>query len=436
MAAGPARAYGERTHVAAMNGGGARRWGWGGGGRAESRRAEAQAAKDAAATAFYELDTAQRDLRISIETLAAVDDSPAARRAVEDFAEFGRRIDQVSHEYIATVDAHDLERDDLDGDAASRARRALDRTREDLERTRADLERFGQGLGPLLEKAETQLARLAPAVERARQALLGATKALDAVRAAGLRADEAAARLAALSPELTRLNEGAARHGVRDTLQRAERVLREAEGVRREFELLPERAAETDRRLSSLRTRAEALRHRAENVGPVLSELRRRFTVACWEDLQNVPEQVAGAVRQAEEKLAEARTARQEQRWADATARLSTVRALLNDADEAVSAAGERLRRLNEVSFDHSGEVERTRFAIRDAQRLAMAGRSHPDPRHAGPLDGAVARLERAVAGLSGRHPDWWGFVTELDAIRETVADVVRRIREERATGG
>ncbi len=421
--------------MAAMNGG-ARRWGWGGGGRAESRRAEAQAAKDAAATAFYELDTAQRDLRISIETLAAVDDSPAARRAVEDFAEFGRRIDQVSHEYIATVDAHDLERDELDGDAAFRARRALDGTREDLERTRADLERFGQGLGPLLEKAETQLARLAPEVERARQALLGATKALDAVRAAGLRADEAAARLAALSPELTRLNEGAARHGVRDTLQRAERVLREAEGVRREVELLPERAAETDRRLSSLRTRAEALRHRAENVGPVLSELRRRFTVACWEDLQNVPEQVAGAVRQAEEKLAEARTARQEQRWADATARLSTVRALLNDADEAVSAAGERLRRLNEVSFDHSGEVERTRFAIRDAQRLAMAGRSHPDPRHAGPLDGAVARLERAVAGLSGRHPDWWGFVTELDAIRETVADVVRRIREERAAGG
>ncbi|GAA3618844.1 hypothetical protein GCM10023079_05590 [Streptomyces chitinivorans] len=422
--------------MAAMNGGGARRWGWGGGGRAESRRAEAQAAKDAAATAFYELDTAQRDLRISIETLAAVDDSPASRRAVEDFAEFGRRIDQVSHEYIATVDAHDLERDDLDADTASRARRAMDEAREGLERTRADLERFGQGLGPLLEKAETQLARLAPAVERARQALLGATKALDAVRAAGLRADEAAARLAALSPELTRLNEGAARHGVRDTLQRAERVLHEAEGVRREVELLPERAAETDRRLSSLRTRAEALRHRAQNVGPVLSELRRRFAVACWEDLQNVPDQVAGAVRQAEEKLAEARTARQEQRWADATARLSTVRALLNDADEAVSAAGGRLRRLNEVSFDHSGEVERTRFAIRDAQRLAMAGRSHPDPRHAGPLDDSVARLERAVAGLSGRHPDWWGFVTELDAIRETVADVVRRIREERAAGG
>ena len=435
MAAGPASAYGERTHVAAMNGG-ARRWGWGGGGRAEGLRAEAQAAKDAAATAFYELDTAQRDLRISIETLAAVDDSPAARRAVAGFADFGRRIDQVSHDYIKAVDAYDLDRDDLDAATASLARQALTEARNELERTRGDLERFGQGLGPLLEKAESQLARLAPAVERARQGLLAATNALDAVRASGLRADDLAARLAALSPELTKLNEGAGRHGVRETIQRADSVLREAEAIREEAERLPERVAEIDRRISSLRTRAQALQTRAGTVGPVLSELRRRFAVACWEDLQQVPDQAARAVRQAEEKLAEARRARQEQRWADATARLSTVRALLNDADEAVSAAGERLRRLNEVSSDHSGEVERVRFAIRDAQRLAMAGRTHPDPRHAGPLDAAVARLDRAVAGLTGRHPDWWHFLTELDAIRESVAQVVHGIRQERAAGG
>lgn len=435
MAAGPVSAYGERTHVAAMNGG-ARRWGWGGGGRAESRRAEAQAAKDAAATAFYELDTAQRDLRISMETLAAVDDSPAARRAVADFAEFGRRIDQVSHDYIKAVDAHDLDRDDLDADTASRARQALVRATEELERTKRDLERFGQGLGPLVEKAENRLARLAPAVERARQALLAATNALDSVRSSGFRADDLAARLAALSPELTRLNEGAGRHGVRETIQRADRVLREAEAIREEAERLPERAAEIDRRLTSLRTRAEALHTRAGQVDPVLSELRRRFSMACWEDLQQVPEQAVRAVRQAEERLAEAREARQEQQWADATARLSTVRALLNDADEAVSAVGERLRRLNEVSSDHTEEVERVRFAIRDAQRLAMAGRTHPDPRHAGPLDAAVARVDRAVAGLTGRHPDWWRFVMELDAIRETVAQVVQNIREERAAGG
>ncbi|WP_372454633.1 hypothetical protein [Streptomyces buecherae] len=415
-----------------FTGGGTRRWF----GRGESQRADAQAAKDAAAAAFYELDTAQRDLRISIETIAAVDDSPAARRAISDFAALGRRIDQASHDYINAVDSHDLDRDDLEASAASRARAELTRAKAELERAKGDLDRFAEGLAPLLRTAETQLARLAPAVERARQALLAATQALDAVRASGLRADELAARLAALSPELTKLNQGAGQHGVQETIRRADHVLRAAEAVRGEAERLPATAADIDKRLVSLRTRAEAITTRAAGVEPVLSELRRRYSAACWQDLQPVPEQAAHAVAQAEAKLAEARAARDEQRWPDALALLSTARALLNTTDEAVSTAGERLRRLDEVSHDQAHEVERTRFAVRDAQRLAMAGRNTPDPRHARPLDDAVARLDRAIAGLEGRHPDWWHFLTETEAVRQTAARVVREIREERGAAG
>ncbi|MFJ6595787.1 hypothetical protein ACIQPP_34155 [Streptomyces violaceusniger] len=413
-------------------GSGGRRWF---GGRGESQRAEAQAAKDAAAAAFYELDTAQRDLRISIETITAMDDSPAARRTAADFSALGQRIDQVSRDYITAVDAHDLDRDDLDSATASRARTDLTRAKDALERTKGDLDRFAQGLGPLLEQAETRLARLAPAVERARQALLAASNALDAVRASGLRADDLAARLAALSPELTKLNQGAGQHGVQETLRRADDVLRRAEAVRGEAERLPERSAEIDKRLVSLRTRAQAITTRAAGVEPVLSELRRRYSAACWQDLQSVPAQAARDVAQAEEKLKEAQAAREEQRWPDATALLATVRALLNSTDEAVSAAGDRLRRLDEVSFDQQKEIERTRFAIRDAQRLAMAGRSTPDPRHARPLDDAVERLEWAIAGLEGRHPDWWHFLSETEAVRQTAARVVQGIREERGSG-
>ncbi|GGS43738.1 hypothetical protein [Streptomyces cinerochromogenes] len=417
---------------AAFAGGGTRRWF---GGRAESQRADAQAAKDAAATAFYELDTAQRDLRISIETIAAVDDSPAARRAVSDFAALGQRIDEVSRRYIQAVDAHDLDRHDLEAGVAARARAELTAAKDELVRVRQELERFGDSLGPLLGKAETQLARLAPAVERARQSLLAASNALDAVRESGLGADGLAARLAALAPELTRLNQGAGQHGVQATLERAERVQREAGAIRAEAERLPERAAEIDHRLVSLRTRAQALTTRAGQVEPVLSELRRRFAAACWQDLQQVPALAAENVRQAELKLREAQTARDEQRWPDATSLLSTVRALLNATDDAVSAAGDRLGRLNAVQKDPQAEIERTRFAIRDAQRLAMTGRTTPDPRHAGPLDEAVARLERAVGTLQGRHPDYWHFLTETEGVRQAVARVVARIREERGAG-
>ncbi|MEV5863732.1 hypothetical protein AB0L83_28890 [Streptomyces sp. NPDC052071] len=417
---------------AAFAGGGTRRWF---GGRGENQRADAQAAKDAAAAAFYELDTAQRDLQISIETITAVDSSPRARKAVEDFAALGRRIDDVSHVYITAVDAHDLDRDDLEPSAAAGARTQLTKAKDELVRVKGELDRYAQGLGTLLSSAETQLARLAPAVERARQALLAASNALDAVRASGLRADDLAARLAALAPELTKLNEGAGRHGVAETLQRADQVLRDAEAVRAEADRLPERAAEIDRRLVSLRTRAQALTTRAGQVEPVLSELRRRFSAACWQDLQPVPEQAAVNVRQAEEKLAEAAAARSEQRWADATSRLSTVRALLNATDEAVSAAGDRLRRLDAVAKNPQAEIDRTRFAIRDAQRLAMAGRNTPDPRHARPLDDAVARLERAVTGLDGRHPDYWHFLTETEAVRQTATRVVSAIREDLGGG-
>ncbi|MFF3815637.1 hypothetical protein ACFYYD_03275 [Streptomyces bluensis] len=418
---------------AAFAGGGTRRWF---GGRAESQRAEAQAAKDAAAAAFYELDTAQRDLRISIETLTAVDDSPAAHRAVSDFDALGRRIDEVSHQYINAVDAHDLDRDDLEAAVASRARAELTTAKDELARVKRELDRFAEGLGPLLGKAETQLARLAPAVERARQALLAATNALDSVRSSGLKAEDLAARLAALGPELTKLNQGAGQHGVQQTLERADRVVRDAEAVRAEAERLPERAAEIDHRLVSLRTRAEALRTRSGQVEPVLSELRRRFTTACWQDLQHMPEQATRSVAQAELKLREAQAAREKQRWPDATSLLSTVRALLNSTDEAVSAAGDRLRRLNAVQKDPQAEIDRTRFALRDAQRLAMAGRSTPDPRHARPLDDSVARLERAVATLEGRHPDYWHFLTETEAVRATAARVVSQIRGERGAGG
>ncbi|MER6524657.1 hypothetical protein [Streptomyces sp. NPDC001508] len=417
----------------AFAGGGTRRWF---GGRAESQRAQAQAAKDAAAAAFYELDTAQRDLRISIETITAVDDSPAAWRAVSGFDALGRRIDEASHRYIEAVDAHDLDRDDLEASVASQARGELTAAKEELVRVKQDLDRFGDGLGPLLGKAETQLARLAPAVERARQALLAASNALDAVRGTGLKADDLAARLAALSPELTRLNQGAGQHGVQPTLERAERVAREAEAIRVEAERLPEQAAEIDHRLVSLRTRAQALTTRAGQVDPVLSELRRRFAAACWQDLQQVPAQAAENVRQAELKLRDAQTARDAQRWADAMSLLSTVRALLNTTDEAVSAAGDRLTRLNAVQKDPQQEIERTRFAIRDAQRLAMTGRATPDPRDARPLDDSVARLERAIGTLEGRHPDYWHFLTETEAVRQTVARVVSRIREERGAPG
>ncbi|MCP2310555.1 chromosome segregation ATPase [Kitasatospora paracochleata] len=406
--------------------------GWGGWGRRrDGARADAKAARDAAQEAFYELDSAQRDALLAVETVKSAGDPASARQVVADFQDLSARIDQVTVAYLTALDAQDLDRAELDPNAAWQAKQQLEQSRRELDAKRTELTTFVQRLQPVLERAEAQLVRVTPAVERARQALLGATTALEQARSAGLRADELAARLAELAPELTRLNQGVAQHGVPATLQRAEDVSRRAELIRSEAEQLPERAKEIDHRVASLRTRIQALETRSGTVEPALSELRRRFSAACWQDLQQVPAQSAEAVRTAQVRLADAVRARDEQRWADATAAIGTVRTLLETAEGSVTAVNERLRQLNEVQHDPHREIERARFALRDAQRLAMSGRQTPDPRHAGPLDAAVGRLDRAVAGLeeAGRHPDYWHFLTELAAVRETAAEVVAMIR-------
>nr|WP_246192588.1 hypothetical protein [Kitasatospora atroaurantiaca] len=410
-------------------GGGGGRGGWWR--RSDTLRAEAKAARDAAQQAFYELDSAQREVQLAVETVRAAEDDRTARQALTDFQQISARVDEVSVGYLAALDAHDLDALELDAGTAGKARQQLEQAQRQLAAAQAELNGFLTRLQPLLQHAEAQLIRVTPAVEKAKRALLGATTALDAVRAAGLQADDLAARLAELAPELTRLNEGAGRHGVAATLRRAEDVAQRADTIRTQAEQLPEKAREIDRRVASLRTRIQALETRAGTVEPALSELRRRFSAACWQDLQRVPTQTAEAVRAAQEKLTEAAKARDGQRWPDATAAIGTVRALLETADGSVAAVHERLRQLNEVEHDPHREIERTRFALRDAQRLAMAGRQAPDPRHAAPLDAAVGRLDRAVASLeeAGRHPDYWHFLTELAAVRETAAQVVAMIR-------
>ncbi|MFJ5232228.1 hypothetical protein ACIQBJ_20320 [Kitasatospora sp. NPDC088391] len=412
-------------------GGGGGRGGWWGGGRRDAAREDARAAREAAQESFYELDSAQRDALLAVETVKSAGEPATSRRVEQEFADLTARIDQVTVAYLGALDAVDLDSAEVDPGAVARARQQLDQAKRELDAKRAELGAFLSRLQPLVDHAEAQLIRVTPAVERAKQALLAATTALEQARGAGLRADDLAARLAELAPELTRLNQGVSQHGVPATLQRAEDVARRAEDVRAEAARLPERAGEIDRRVGTLRTRIDALENRAGTVDPALSDLRRRFSLACWQDLQHVPAQTAEAVRTARARLAEAVRARDEQRWADATAAIGTVRALLDTAEGSVSAVNERLRQLNEVQRDPQQEIERARFALRDAQRLAMAGRQAPDPRHAGPLDAAVGRLDRAVASLedAGRHPDYWAFLTELAAVRETAAEVVTMIR-------
>ncbi|WP_436772933.1 hypothetical protein [Yinghuangia sp. YIM S09857] len=403
--------------------------------RREAARAAAGAAREAAGEAFLRLDTAQRDLRISLETVRAVEPTDASADALRRFETLSDLVDEASASYIGVMDRHPLDSDDLETTDYDAARRELEAVARRLDDVGKELERFGGSIGPMIARADAALSQLPPKTEQARQTVRAAEAAVRVAVREGLASAAYEQRLAALHADLAELEKGAVAHGVGGTLALAARVTTTAQTLYEEADRLPRLRDDVTKRLSSLRTRAQAVASRADNLEPALSRLRQGYSAACWADLEGTGAAVARAVEVAEARIDEASAAANGREWADAVSRLATARAALNNADEAMAAVHDRLRDLDEVARDPEGEIERTRFALRDAQRLAVGDRAAAEEKYARSLDALVFRLEAVGDQVDVPHPDWWRFLTETRAIRTQVARIVQQIRDDRAGG-
>lgn len=403
--------------------------------RREAARAAAAGAREAAGEAFLRLDTAQRDLRISLETVRAVEPTEASDDALRRFEALSDLVDEASASYIGVMDRHPLDSEDLDTTDFDAARRDLEAVARRLDDVGKELERFGGSVGPMIARADLALGQLPPKTEQARQTVRAAEAAVRIAVREGLASAAYAQRLDALHAELAELDKGASVHGVAGTLTLAEHVTTTAQTLYEEADRLPRLRDDVTKRLSSLRTRAQAVASRADNLEPALSRLRQGYSAACWADLEGTGAAVARAVEVAEARIDDATAAAKGREWADAVSRLATARAALNNADEAMAAVHDRLRDLDDVARDPEAEVERTRFALRDAQRLAVGGRAAAEEKYARSLDALVYRLEAVGDQSDAPHPDWWRFLTETRAIRAEVARVVQQIRDDRAGG-
>lgn len=403
--------------------------------RKDAARSAALAAREAAGEAFLQLDTAQRDMMLSLETVRAVRGAQGTEDALRSFAAVSLRIDEASAAYIGLMDRHPLDVE-LETDEYEAARRELEDTARRLDAVRQDLDRFGASLGPLLAHAEQALAQLPPAVDRARRAAAEAARAVADTERAGLGTATLTTRLAAIRTDLAELDRGPAALGIPGTLEVAERIETTAGELRAEAERLPRQREEVTNRLSSLRTRTQALESRLATVDPALSRLRRDYAQSCWTDLEHVPAKVRQSLGIAHARLEEAGAAAGRGEYTDAASRLATARATLKNADEAMASVHDRLHALEDVAHDPEAELERTRFALRDAQRLALGGRANAEERYARRLDALVFRLEAITAEIGQPRPDWWRFLSETRAIRAEVADTVHVIREDRAGPG
>jgi hypothetical protein len=222
--------------------------------------------------------------------------------------------------------------------------------------------------------------------------------------------------------------------GLAGALDQAEQVREVAERVRDAALELPQLAGNIQRSLVAVRTRVEVVAGRIGPVEAAMSQLRRRYSTACWQDLKDVPSALQAAVGRARERLAEADAYAAQREWKAAQLAVTSARTELTAADRRAGKVTGRLADLDAAVADPAKPAEVARFAVRDAQRLATVQPGGPAPEHVRVLDALVARLEAVSGRLTGPHPDYWAYLTELEAIKTTAQDVVARIRSERAS--
>ncbi|GAA3237139.1 molecular chaperone DnaJ [Actinocorallia longicatena] len=399
--------------------------------RAEQAQTAALQAKEQAAEAFYDMDQAQKYVGGRLTLLGDLD-LTAADRLRPRFERADATANEAALAYITIVDAHDL--DDVNRAFAEydAGHRALSGVTETLKRVTAEINQVAAEIQPQLARLESSLDQLPPRLRAAQAALQSAQEAVTAARDAGMRTGEVEADLEAVQALLAELNSaGLGGLGLQGAMRRAEEITARAGGVAEEARALAVAVQKTRNDLASVRTRVQMVAGRRERVVDAMSVLRRSYAAACWQDLQGAPNAIEQALERSRERIAETDAAAGRQEWREVARSLAAARAELKDAERRAKAVTDRVDDLREAEADPGKPLEQARFAVRDAQRLAVAQPGGAAPRHAQALDALVARLERAPGTLEGGHPDYWAYLKELRSITQQAHDVVEIIRSE-----
>ncbi|MET7770349.1 hypothetical protein [Nocardia sp. NPDC005366] len=190
----------------------------------------------------------------------------------------------------------------------------------------------------------------------------------------------------------------------------------------------PSRNAAATTAISSVNTRLAAVRNRSAGLAPAYSALLREFNAASSADLANNERESQRAIDAAADALDRARAASAENNPESALELTTSARGNLAEAEQQVDAVTKRLALLREVRANPRDRAEAVRFRLRDAQMLAVSRELVGE--WGSVLDAQVDRIDRISETLSGRHPDYWAYVTELDAVTEFIAGVVDRMRK------
>lgn len=395
--------------------------------------AAARNAQGRAAIALLTLDNAQRSAFSHLDFLADVDAGPIAERIRTAWAPVSAAADASIHAYLDALEQWDVTTD-LEVEHASAAAAAFEAHAAAMSAGTEDIAAFSERFTPDFVSVTRTLEELVPRRVAAEQAVQEAEAVLAAAQELGLLARRARSLLDRAVEQLQIVQSGPVRHGMEPVLRACGHTVAAAHDAMHDVEQLPGLRRRVLTTITSLRTRLAAVEWRAERgSAEIMRLLRVGYVEGCWQDLEDSARQAEVALDLARYELAAAVRAASdaEQRWHDALAGLARTRAALGEAEEHVDGPRDRLALLQAVSADPAAVHAHARFAVRDAQKLLMAG--SVDVRHARLLDALAARLDHAETMRGRTHPDWLDYAHTLDAIVDEARGLVVDIRASRA---
>jgi hypothetical protein len=386
--------------------------------RDEAPDEAALAARNAATQGFLALDDEQR---AAADAVRAAEEMGTARRLGRAWAEVAAVGDAATEAYLAATRDFPI----VDGRATAGGKAADERALREIERAREVIRRFRAEHGRVLDEASLALSSLPRAVQEARRSVGSAREALQRAEAAGFRSRRATERLAEAERAAARLDDAAV--ALRERRAAAQRTIDLARSAAALAEEAPRTAQSVRSALASIATRRSATGGKVEQIEPAMSALRREFSDPCSRDLTGADRAAREALDEADRVIAEARRLAEEGDADAAAERITAARGALSRAEHHHEAVTDRLGELRAVREDPSREAADTRFVLRDAQRLVVD--RGLVPRFGPILDAQAVRLQNAQDRLTGTHPDYWLYLTELRGVRERVRGVVSDAR-------
>lgn len=398
---------------------------------------QARAAQADAAQAMTHLES----LEVDLTELSEIDAAAAAARAgvprIGFTTPLSQEWDRISVETgIPALQFYELDaaydaRVDHDEDEARRIAAGFGAAAARLRELLPEVERFRTVHADALAAAAAIRDDAPGLVERAEATRTEASLALAEASRQGLRDAAAGDALVRASTLIGTARAAAEERRWVDAHSAATEAVAAAGEARALAGDLAERAERVRTGHLSVRTRRDAIRTQQARLPEVMSQLRRRYTVDAWRSVDGAPERVAAALKQVEEGLLELDrlVAQRPLDVPTASELLATVRTAINDANDDLRAATERLQRLDSLADDPNVLLERLRRRLVDARRFVSALPGSDAQRYGPTLDGLARRTEQLREQVGATRPDWGAVIAEADAVEAGLDAMIRTAR-------